>query len=333
MMLAPDQPLINVLLIAVGLYLLIKGSGWFVDSAVFIARKFEVSEMIIGLTLVSIGTSLPELAANVYASATGQAGVSLGNVVGSNITNITLIMGIGAVYAKVIPIPKSLLGRDGLTLISVYFIFIYLCRFDGIRPDNFLSVYKGIVLLIIFIFYLYLLIKDREILSDELKEEHHDEFIKSVSSALLFFIIGFVMITFGAKLAVDNVVCIANRLNISKEIISGTIIAFGTSVPELAVTVVSINRGKHNLALGNIIGSCIFNIILVMGVAVVIQPLYVSDEMNNVFLPLMLFSGGLLIVFMRIGMKLVRWQGVVLTSIYFFYLVYNIRQVLFAGKS
>jgi cation:H+ antiporter len=306
----------------------LKGSGWFVDAVVFIARKFEVSEMVIGLTLVSIGTSLPELAANVYASATGEAGVSLGNVVGSNITNITLILGVGAMYASVIPIPKSLLKRDSLILLIVYFVFIYLCRYSGLEQDNFLLRFEGIILLLFFVVYLFILIKNKDVIHEETDGEHHSDFIKSFSRALLFFIIGFLMIIFGAKLAVDNVVSIANHLNISKEIISGTIIAFGTSVPELAVTVISIKRGKHNLALGNIIGSCIFNIILVMGVAIVIQPLKVSLVMNNVLLPLMLFSAGLMILFMRFGMKIVRWQGGVLSLLYILYIAYNLKQIL-----
>jgi len=329
MTLAPDQPLLNIILIAVGLFILLKGSDWFVDSAVFIARKFDVSEMIIGLTLVSIGTSLPELAANVYASFMGETEVALGNVVGSNITNISLILGVGAIYASKLQIPKTLLNRDSLVLLLIYFFFIYLCFFDGFNISYTLTRIEGIVLLFLFGLYLFFLFKSKDIVPNEESDEHQHHLINSVFFALLFFIIGFVMITFGAKLAVDNVVNIANSLKISKEIISGTIIAFGTSIPELAVTIVSIKRGRNNLALGNIIGSCIFNVILVMGVAIVIQPVGVSLEMRNFLLPIMLFSGALMVLFMRSGLKLVRWEGMVLTFLYLIYIIYNLKQILF----
>ena len=326
MTLATDQLFINIILIIVGLFFLLKGSNWFIDSATFIAKKFNVSDMVIGLTLVSIGTSLPELGANIYAVLANQGEVAIGNVVGSNITNITLILGIGAVLAGKLPIPKSLLTRDSIVLVLTYFLLIYISNFNLFTPDSILLRWEGLLLLGCFVFYIFLLIRNNEI-SDE-EAEHEEHFINTVFKSIIFFIIGFAMITLGAKMSVDSVVAIAQKLHISKEIISGTIIAFGTSVPELAVTVISIKKNKNNLALGNIVGSCIFNILLVMGVAVVIAPVSISFEMACIFMPLMLFSGALLAIFMRIGYRLNRWEGIILICIYFLYLSYNLKQIL-----
>ena len=326
MTLATDQLLINVILIVVGLFFLLQGSNWFIDSATFIAKKFDVSDMVIGLTLVSIGTSLPELGANIYAVLANQGEVAIGNVVGSNITNITLILGVGAVLAGTLPIPKSLLTRDSIVLVLTYFLLIYIANYNFLAPDFVLLRWEGLLLLACFIIYVLLLFKNNDISEEEI--EHHDNFINTVFKSIIFFIIGFAMITFGAKMSVDAVVAIAQKLNISKEIISGTIIAFGTSVPELAVTVISIKKKKNNLALGNIVGSCIFNILLVMGVAIVISPVSISMEMSSVFMPLMLFSGALLAIFMRIGYSLKRWEGIILICIYFLYLSYNLKHIL-----
>jgi cation:H+ antiporter len=328
MTLATDQLYINIILIIVGLFLLLKGSNWFIDSATYIAKKFDVSDMVIGLTLVSIGTSLPELGANVYASLSNQGEVALGNVVGSNITNITLILGIGATLAGKLQIPKSLLTRDSIILVITYFLLIYISIFNFLTPTSTILRWEGFLLLFFFIIYVFMLFKSKDINEEESESDEH--FINTVLKAIIFFIIGFSMITIGAKISVDSVVAIATTLNISKEIISGTIIAFGTSVPELAVTVISIKKNKNNLALGNIVGSCIFNILLVMGVAVVIRPVNISLDMSTVFMPMMLFSGALLAIFMRIGYQLARWEGIVLISLYLAYIAYNMKQVLFS---
>jgi len=328
MTLATDQLYINIILIIVGLFLLLKGSNWFIDSATYIAKKFDVSDMVIGLTLVSIGTSLPELGANVYASLSNQGEVALGNVVGSNITNITLILGIGATLAGKLQIPKSLLTRDSIILVITYFLLIYISIFNFFTPTSTILRWEGFLLLFFFIIYVFMLFKSKDINEEEAESDEH--FINTILKAIIFFIIGFLMITIGAKISVDSVVAIATTLNISKEIISGTIIAFGTSVPELAVTVISIKKNKNNLALGNIVGSCIFNILLVMGVAVVIRPVNISLDMSTVFMPMMLFSGALLAIFMRIGYQLARWEGIVLISLYLAYIAYNMKQVLFS---
>jgi cation:H+ antiporter len=152
--------------------------------------------------------------------------------------------------------------------------------------------------------------------------------VNSLSGAFFFFVCGLVMIIVGSKLVVDNAVKIASSFNISKEIISATVIAFGTSVPELAVTVAGILKKKSDIAVGNIIGSSIFNIILVMGAAIAIRPLQVSSDMISFMMPLMLVTSAALAVFMRTGYRLVRWEGACLILLYCIFLAYSIRNIL-----
>lgn len=328
MIFATDQLVYNIPLLLVGLFLLLKGSDWFVDASSFIARHFKVSEIIIGLTLVSIGTSLPELATNIYASCTGEGAIALGNVVGSNITNIALVLGLGTVLKGNLPIPEDLLKRDGLIMIICFAFFLIICRVGFIGDARVLSRLDGVILLVIFAAYLIFLLKSKNTIEEQVEEEaDEDQKVNTMGKAALFFILGLVMIFSGAKMAVDTVVATAQSFNISKELISATVIAFGTSVPELAVTITGIAKKKNALALGNIIGSCIFNLVLVMGAAAVIVPIPVSAEMLNILLPLMLVTGFILVAFMRTGLKLARFEGIILLLLYVVFIAYNVLQI------
>lgn len=323
---ASDQLVYNIPLLLVGLFLLLKGSDWFVEASSFIARHFKISEIVIGLTLVSIGTSLPELATNIYAALTNESEIALGNVVGSNITNIALVLGLGCVLKGNLPIPDALIKRDALILVVSYVVFVLLCGIGFLGKACELSRGDGIILLLGFVIYLIFLFRSK---NEELEEEadESDQKVNSMLKAVLFFIVGLVMIFSGAKMVVDTVVKTAESFNMPKGLISATVIAFGTSVPELAVTITGIAKKKDALALGNIVGSCIFNLILVMGAASVIIPIAVSTEMLYILLPLMLVSGFLLVGFMKTGQKLVRFEGVVLLLMYLAFIAYNIKQI------
>lgn len=329
MLFATNSLSFNIVLFVIGLVILLKGSDWFVDSSAFFAHHLKISEIVIGLTLVSIGTSLPELATNIYASISDQGEIALGNVVGSNITNIALIMGLGCVLKRDLPVPKTLLKRDGALMLVSFIIFFLMAVTSSGEKFNILDRFDGLILLIFFVAYCALLFKNKNVLENAaaVEEESEAQKIKSISFAISYFILGLVMIFVGAKLSVDTVVVTAEKLNISKEIISATVIAFGTSVPELAVTITSIAKKKNDLALGNIIGSCIFNLILVMGVAATITPIVVTSEMLNVLLPLMILTGFILLIFMKTGNRLVRAEGVCLLAIYLIFLAYNLKQI------
>jgi cation:H+ antiporter len=224
-----DGMLFSVILLVAGLAILIKGSQFFVESAAYIARHFGVSELIIGLTLVSMGTSLPELGASVYAAYNGNGGIAVGNVVGSNIANIALVLG-AVLLLKQLTVKKKMLSRDGLVMMMVSLIFIMF-----IITENRIARWEGLVLMVIFAIYIYYLYRQNKV--EKLTCETTDvcDQIEPKKSSLtkesVLLIIGCIGVIIGAKLLVDSAVDIADHLNISQTVIGSTLIACGTSVP------------------------------------------------------------------------------------------------------
>ncbi len=312
--------ILNFILFLVGLLFLIKGSDFFVEAASQIARNYKIPEIVIGLTLVSIGTSLPEFATDIYASIKGEAGIVVGDLVGSNITNISLVLGIAVLMLGTMPSPKLVVKRDALFMLGTFFIFAGICFMN----NGTFGRIGGFVMLILMGGYLLYLFKNRDALAElEEGEEHNEAVFSSISKAWLFLFLGIILIFLGAKAMVDNVIFVAERFNISQGLIAATIVAFGTSVPELAVTVTSIRKGKKGIALGNIIGSCIFNILLIMGLCALINPLKIESSLLNVVIPVMLLCGVMLVVFMRTGWRLVKAEGIAFLAVYIGYLIYN----------
>ena len=313
--------LFSVILLIIGFALLIKGSHFFVESAAYIARHFGVSELIIGLTLVSIGTSLPELGASVYASYNGRGGIAVGNVVGSNIANIALVLG-AVLLLKQITVKKKMLNRDGLVMMGVSLLFIMFVITGG-RVDR----WEGLVLMVLFSIYILYLYRQNK--AEKLTCETTDvcDIVEPKKSSLgkemAFLVIGCVGIIIGAKLLVDSAVDIARTLNISETVIGSTLIAFGTSVPELAVSLTAILRKHSDISIGNILGSNIFNILLVIGAASIVNPLAVDNILINTNIPIMVIVVAMLLIFMAIGNKLKRWQGGFFVAIYVAFLVLN----------
>jgi cation:H+ antiporter len=313
----------SVILLIIGLAILIKGSDFFVESAAYIARHFGVSELIIGLTLVSMGTSLPELGASVYAAYNGSGGIAIGNVVGSNIANIALVLG-AVLLLKEITVKKKMLSRDGLVMMAVSLIFIMFV----ITGDT-VGRWEGLLLMVIFSVYIFYLYRQNKV--EKLTCETTDvcDRIEPKKSTLgkesILLIIGCIGVIIGAKLLVDSAVSIANELNISEAVIGSTLIAFGTSVPELAVSMTAILRKHGDISIGNILGSNIFNILWVIGAAALVSPLTVNDNnvLININIPIMLLVAAILLIFMSIGKQLKRWQGGVFVAIYVVFLVLN----------
>ncbi|MCF6177219.1 MAG: calcium/sodium antiporter [Victivallaceae bacterium] len=322
-----DMMTINILLFIVGLVILIKGSDWFVEAAAQIARSYNIPEIIIGLTLVSIGTSMPELATDIYASLNSEGDIVIGVVVGSNITNITLVLGAGIIMMKQISTPKNLVKRDIFFMLGI-FILLLLCGHVNLDGYNGISRIEGGIMLGLLIAYFVYLFKNREVLKDELpSEEHCENKFNSSLQAWIFMAVGTILIVAGAKTMVDNAIWTAEKLSMSKALIAATVVAFGTSVPELAVTITSVIKKRHDMALGNIIGSSIFNIILIIGICATISPITIGVEMNNVIMPIMVACGLMLAVFMRTGWKLVRWEGAILLATYIAFITYNIVKI------
>ena len=261
--------ILNILLLLVGFVLLIKGADFFVDGASSVAKLIGVPSIVIGLTIVAMGTSAPEAAVSITAGIAGSNEIALSNVIGSNIFNLLVVCGVCALI-KPFSVDKAFIKRDFPVNIAATVILLAMTVMGGIigRLD-------GTVLLVIMIAYItYLVvsaIKNREVAEDE---------IKSISPVLsvLFIIGGLAAVIFGGDLVVDNAVVIAKAAGWSETFIGLTIIAIGTSLPELVTSIVAARKGDSGLALGNVIGSNVFNIMFILGLSSVISPIAINSE-------------------------------------------------------
>lgn len=316
--LATNSTLLNSLLFIVGIAILVKGSDFFVESAAALAKKLGVSDVIIGLTLVSIGTSLPELAANICASIVGSSSIALGNIVGSNFTNVALILGISCLLMGFIEVPKAMYKRDiWIMLLGSISLSILLFVFGKV---NYIV---GIIYLLICVGYIALLIK-----SDKaaILEEENIEVPQKMWVILTLFPIGLLMIFAGSKLVVDNTIWASVKLGMNQSVIASTVVALGTSLPELAVTISGIIKKKNGIALGNIIGSNIFNIFLVIGISSCISTISLDKTMmmNLIFL---LVSDFALMGFLVFQKRLLRVHGIIFLLIYTTFVICNLYSI------
>lgn len=302
--------IVDILLLILGFVLLIKGADIFVDGASSTAQNFKVSKMLIGLTIIAFGTSAPELAVSLQALSSGSTDMVLGNVIGSCITNSLLILGIAAVIkpirVKVNTVRKELpLCLLFSTALVVLFLDISLAN----GTINQITRSDGIIILLFFLIFLYYLIS----LTRQKKETDKDEKPKfKLGKSLLFVAIGLAGIIFGSDLVVDNATSIATRLGLSERLIGLTIIAIGTSLPELVTTIVSARKGEQDLLLGNIIGSNIFDICIVLGIPVVIFGTITPTSFQMLDLIMLILSSFLLFVFAETKRTITKNQGIIL---------------------
>ena len=253
--------ILQIFILLVGFLFLVKGADWFVDGAASIADKLGVPQLVVGLTIVAMGTSMPEAAVSITAALKGNAGISVGNIIGSNILNILIILGITAVITNV-AIQKSTLRYEipfmtGITVLLMVF---------GITGGS-ITFGEGVILWLLFIAFLgYLFMMSRK------GSEHEEEGTKSMSvwKCLLFMIVGGILVVKGSDFAVSGASEIARYFGMSERFIGLTIVAFGTSLPELVTSVTAARKGNTGIAIGNIVGSNIFNILFVLGTTALI---------------------------------------------------------------
>ena len=260
-------------LLAVGFVLLVKGADWFVEGASKVAEKFGIPQLVIGLTIVAMGTSLPEAAVSVSAALKGSAGITIGNVVGSNILNVLLILGITAAI-KPIAVQKSTVRYE------IPFVILVSALLMGIGyTDHTVGRVDGIILWALMIGYLgYLLVMSKKGAPLPGEEGAAEEKPAPVWKMLLLIVLGGAMIVVGSDVAVDAATELARIFGMSERLIGLTIVAFGTSLPELVTSVTAAIKGKADIAVGNIVGSNIFNILFVVGTSALITPVvYASD--------------------------------------------------------
>ena len=310
---------LNIVLIIIGFALLIKGADFLVDGASQVAKRFRISQVIIGMTIVAMGTSLPELLVSAKSSLSGFSDLSIGNVVGSNLVNLLLVLGLCAIIKRNgIPIEKSSRMFDIPFNLIITFFLLLLCNFGASTMG--ITRVEGSLLLALFIMYLlYMIIRAR-------REAHGNIISKNdkqlpMKKALVYIIIGAIGLKFGADFVVDNAVAIAQILGLSEKIIGLTIVSIGTSLPELVSSIVAIRKGEDNIAIGNVIGSNIFNILLILGVASVIQPIQYNQS-YNMDIMILFFSSLLLMLFPYFGMKngMSKKEGAIYVTIYILYM-------------
>ena len=311
--------IINILLLVVGFALLIKGADIFVDGASSTAQNFKVSKMLIGLTIIAFGTSAPEFAVSMSALASGSTDMVLGNVIGSCILNILLILGVAAVI-KPIKIKDNTVKKElPLTmLISTLLVVLFLDISLGNGSSNMITRSDAIVILLFFSVFLYYLISIARH-KKETNEEEKPQY--SLIKSIFLVIIGLAGIFFGSDLVVDNATDIAKILGLSERVIALTIIAFGTSLPELVTTIVSSKKGEQDLLVGNIIGSNIFNICIVLGIPVAIYGTITPSSFQMIDLIMLVGSSILLFIFSSGTRKITRFEGATMLIVFVVYYV------------
>lgn len=309
--------LIQSLLLILGLVLLIKGADWFVDGASALAKKYNVSNLTIGLTVVAFGTSAPELVVNSFASFDGFSDIVFGNVIGSNNFNLFFILGVAGLITPLTVQSSTVWKEIPLSLLAVVLLFVLTNDFF-FAGTPILSRLDGVILLTmfgLFIFYIY-----RQLKTDKAEPDLNQKQLSN-PKLWIFIVVGLVSLVFGGKLVVDNAVLLATTLGVSEKIIGLTIIAAGTSLPELATSILAAIKKNNDIAVGNIIGSNIFNIFLILSVSSFVRPIEYDPKFNT---DLFLLAGGTAFLFIAMftggKKKLDRWEAGLLLVVFLGYM-------------
>ena len=301
--------------LVVGFVLLVKGADWFVEGSAGIANKFGIPQIVIGLTIVAMGTSMPEAAVSISAALRGSAEITIGNVVGSNIMNILVILGLTAVVRR-IAVQKTTIHYEIPMVIGMTVLLAVM----GLQ-NNIISRAEGVILLgcmVVYMLYLLRLAKRGVVENEELDAYAAQA---SVGKLILFVVVGVAAIIFGSHVVVEAASAIARIFGMSERFIGLTIVAFGTSLPELVTSVTAARKGNSDIAVGNIVGSNLFNIMFVVGITAIIvpvvyQPAFWVDSL------VALAAAVLLLVCVYKGKVLKRWHGLLMLICYGGYFVY-----------
>lgn len=300
------------LLLLIGFVLLIKGADLFVDGSSSIAGILKVPSVVIGLTIVAMGTSAPEAAVSINAGFAGNSDISLGNIIGSNIFNLLVVIGACAVIFPARS-NEDILKRDLWWNIGVS-ILLFLLIFDGQ-----ISRIEGLVLLAVFIFYLGLMV--RSALKNRIEETPQN--VMSLPKSLLFVSIGLAAVVFGGDLVVDNASLIAKAWGMSDTLVGLTIVAIGTSLPELVTSITASRKGDSGIALGNAVGSCLFNILFILGIASTLTPINAVPELI-IDAAILIAATIVILIVAKTGKKTNRIEGIICVTAYILYSAYII---------
>ena len=306
--------LIQIGLLAIGFFMLVKGADYFVDGAAGIATKFGIPQLVVGLTIVAMGTSAPEAAVSITGAMNGAADISIGNVVGSNILNILIILGITG-FITTVAVQKSTLMIEMPFMLAITVVLILLGM-----SGNELTFFEGIIFWILFLVYLgYLYVLAKKGTDEEATED------RPVWKLLLFILVGGAVVVWGANISVDAATNIATAIGISEKFIGLTIVALGTSLPELVASVTAAKKGNADIAIGNIVGSNIFNILFVLGTSALITE--IPYKASFLFDGVIAVAAGIILWVATVRKKeLNRTWGIIMLLCYAAYLAYLLIQ-------
>lgn len=313
------------ILFVFGFFLLIKGADLLVDGAAQIAHKLKISSIVIGLTIVAFGTSAPELVVNLFASLQGNTDIAIGNVLGSNIANIFLILGISAIIYPIATKKNTVWKEIPLSLLAALLLAVMV---NDVRIDE--GVYAGLTRIdglvflaffIIFIYYTFGISKVTGNMDDEIVFDER----QTMTRSLIYVVIGIMGLVLGGKWIVDGAVVMATGLGVSQSLIGLTIVAVGTSLPELATSVVAAYKKHTDIAIGNVVGSNIFNIFFILGISAIIRPLPFNVTFDVDVIMTILASATLFFI-MFIGKKhtIQKWEGSIMVTFYVIYIIFLI---------
>jgi len=305
-----------------GIFLLIKGGDWTIDSAVYIAQRFGLSPMVVGFTILAFGTSMPELIVSILAVLRGSEGIAMGNVIGSNIANILLVVGTAAIISTIyIKISKGLIKDMVMMLLSSVLLMGLMLYGDIGRVAGGIM----IALLLIYVLLQYRMAMKGEITVDTPESEAVDVNEQSTAHPYIFLFFGLIAVALGAELLVRGASESATIIGVPEDVIALTIIAFGTSLPELSTSIISAKRGHSDMALGNIVGSNVFNVLMIIGITAMVKPIthhsYAEQLLNFdiwFMLAVTLVFAGLVVGYRKINKPI----GVVFVSAYIAYTIY-----------
>lgn len=303
----------DYVLLIVGFVLLIKGADFFVDGSAAVAKKFQVPSMIIGLTIVAMGTSAPECAVSIAASVKGSNTMAISNVVGSNIFNLMIVCGACALFTPVAVKASTLKKEFPLSILAA--LMLLGMGYFGMSINRI----EGVILLVVFALFLVWMVWEAKRARDNAQEEE----IETLPGwkCLIYIAGGIAAIVIGGDLVVDSASAIAAAFGLSQTLIGLTIVAFGTSLPELVTSLVAAKKGETDMALGNVIGSNIFNILLVLGIAATVSPMVVL--MENLIDDIIVIAVSILVwIFAWCKKELNRVHGVIMIVVYVAYVVY-----------
>ena len=313
---------INIILLIVGFIILIKGADFFVDGASSVASNFKVSKMLIGLTIVAFGTSAPEFAVSVKSLLSGSGDIVLGNVIGSNILNILLILGASAMFHS-LNVKNNTVKKELPITMLITTLFAVLLS-DHIFDNNVVNCFTrgdGIVLLLFFSVFLYYLISMSR---KKIDVDQDEKPAMSLSRSFIWTIGGIAAIVLGSNAVVDSATYLAKAMGVSERLISLTIIALGTSLPELVTSITATRKGEYDIAIGNVVGSNVFNIGIVIGLPVAILGGIEKIAFSYIDLIVMIASAILLFIFSVKDNKISKKEGLVFLLIFVVYYTYVI---------